>query len=135
MNNHINASSVLNQDAEIHIKQSNIHSGISSKTVDILTNPAELFLDLFAGNRLKNVEHFSRMMPFSYTMATLEIQATHLENPLRRNYIIYDLTVYSNNSKFNIDLFKKNLDKFGTIFNTVKLSSEISGAIKTIANV
>mgnify|MGYP000247320762 CR=1 FL=1 len=33
------------------------------------------------------------------------------------------------------DLLKKNIEKFGTIYNTVKLSSSISGTIRTIENV
>lgn len=132
MDYHIKASSISNQDAVVHIKQSNIDFGTTS---DTLPNPAELFLGSFSACMLKNVERFSAMMKFTYTKATLEVNATRLENPPRMENIIYSLTIYSNDKKLNSDLLKKNIEKFGTIYNTVKLSCSISGTIRTIENV
>ncbi|GAL79528.1 hypothetical protein JCM19274_2036 [Algibacter lectus] len=43
MEYHIKASSVSNQDAVIHIKQSDIDFGTTPKTAETLPNPAELF--------------------------------------------------------------------------------------------
>ncbi len=135
MNYHIKASSISNQDAVVNIKQSNIEFGKAPKTAEILPNPAELFLGSFASCILKNVERFSGMMKFTYTKATIEVNATRLENPPRMENIIYNLTIYSNDKKLNSDLLKKNIEKFGTIYNTVKLSCSISGNISTIENV
>lgn len=132
MNYHIKASSISNRDAVVHIKQSNIDFGTTSET---LPNPAELFLGSFSACMLKNVERFSAMMKFTYSKATLEINATRLENPPRMDSIYYDLTIYSNDKKLNTALLKKNIEKFGTIYNTVKLSCTISGTINTIENV
>jgi len=131
----ITASSTSNQDAVIHIKQSDIDFGTTSKTAETLPNPAELFLGAFAACMLKNVERFLEMMKFSYTKATVEVTATRLENPPRMDGISYSLTIFSNDKKLNTDLLKKNIEKFGTIYNTVKLSCSISGTINTISNV
>jgi hypothetical protein len=84
---------------------------------------------------LKNVERFSDMMKFTYTKAILEVNATRLVNPPRLDSIIYNLTISSNDKKVNTTLLKKNIEKFGTIYNTVKLSCTISGTISTIENV
>ena len=135
MKYHIKASSISNQDAVIKIKKSSIDFGTTSKTAETLPNPAELFLGSFASCILKNVERFSGMMKFNYTKATIEVNATRLENPPRMENIIYDLTIHSNDKMLNSDLLKKNIEKFGTIYNTVKLSCFISGAISTIENV
>ena len=135
MNYQIKASSLSNADAVIHIKESNIDFGTTSKTAETLPNPAELFLGSFAACMLKNVERFSRMMKFTYSKATLEVSATRLENPPRMDNIIYHLTIYSNDKKLNTDLLKKNIEKFGTIYNTIKLACSISGTLKTIENV
>ena len=43
MNYQIKASSTSDQDAIVHIKQSNIAFGTTTNTADILPNPAELF--------------------------------------------------------------------------------------------
>ncbi|MDB4402899.1 OsmC family protein [Algibacter sp.] len=135
MDYQIKASSISNNDAVVHIKQSNLDFGTTSKTAETLPNPAELFLSSFAACILKNVERFSGMMKFTYTKATLEVNATRLENPPRMDNIVYDLTIYTHDNKLNSDLLKKNIEKFGTIYNTVKLSSSISGTIRTIGNV
>ena len=135
MNYHSVASSVSNEDAVIHIKESNIDFGTTSKTAEDLPNPAELFLGAFSACMLKNVERFSGMMKFTYTKATVKVNATRLENPPRMDNIIYDLTIYSNDEKLNTDLLKKNIEKHGTIYNTVKLACSISGTIKTLKDV
>lgn len=135
MDYQIKASSISNKDAVVHIKQSNLDFGTTSKTAETLPNPAELFLSSFAACILKNVERFSGMMKFTYTKATLEVNATRLENPPRMDNIVYDLTIYTHDKKLNSDLLKKNIEKFGTIYNTVKLSSSISGTIRAIENV
>ncbi|WP_346882537.1 OsmC family protein [uncultured Algibacter sp.] len=131
----IKASSTSNQDAIIHIKQSNIDFGTTSKTSETLPNPAELFLSSFSACMLKNVERFSGMMKFSYSKATVEVNAIRLENPPRMDNIIYNLTIYSDDNKLNTSLLKKNIEKFGTIYNTIKLSCNISGTINTIEGV
>ena len=135
MDYQIKASSISNNDAVVHIKQSNLDFGTTSKTAKTLPNPAELFLSSFAACILKNVERFSGMMKFTYTKATLEVNATRLENPPRMDNIVYDLTIYTHDKKLNSNLLNKNIEKFGTIYNTVKLSSSISGTIRTIGNV
>ncbi|WP_458626136.1 OsmC family protein [Winogradskyella sp. PC D3.3] len=135
MNYQIQASSTSNDDAIVHIKESYIDFGTTSKTTKTLPNPAELFLSSFAACILKNVERFSGMMKFSYNKATITVHATRLEHPPRMDNIEYSLTIYSNDKTLNTDLLKKNIEKFGTIYNTVKLSSTISGTIITKENV
>lgn len=131
MNYQIKASSTYNNDAEIHIKQSDIDFGTTAKTSEVLPNPAELFLGSFAACMLKNVERFSEMMKFTYNRTTLEVKAERLDNPPRMDNIIYSLTIFSDDDKLNTSLLKKNIEKYGTIYNTVKLSCAISGSIKT----
>ncbi len=133
MNYQIKASSTYNNDAEIHIKQSDIDFGTTAKTSEVLPNPAELFLGSFAACMLKNVERFSEMMKFTYNRTTLEVKAERLDNPPRMDNIVYSLTIFSDDEKLNTTLLKKNIEKYGTIYNTVKLSCAISGSIKTNA--
>jgi len=135
MNYHIKASSLLNEDAVIHIKNSSIDFGTTTKTAKTLPNPAELFLSSFAACMLKNVERFSQMMPFTFTKTVLEVNATRLEKPPRMENISYNLIIYSKDKKLNTPLLKKNIEKYGTIYNTIKLSCNITGTIKTIDHV
>lgn len=135
MNYQIKASSLANQDATIHIKESNIAFGTTKTTTEVLPNPAELFLGSFAACMLKNVERFSEMLKFTYTKATLEVNAIRLDHPPRMDEVNYTLTIHSNDKSLNTNLLKKNLEKFGTIYNTVKLSCVISGTVNTVEDV
>ncbi len=135
MNYHIKASSLSKEDAKIHIKESNIDFGTTERTSETLPNPAELFLGSFAACILKNVERFSGMMRFSYEKAELTVHAERLENPPRMDRLTYELTIYTQDEKLNSSLLKKNIEKFGTIYNTVKQICEISGNIVVRINV
>lgn len=128
----IKASSQSKQDAVIHIKTSNIEFGTTPNSAETLPNPAELFLGSFASCALKNVERFSGILKFDYTKATIEVSATRLENPPRMDNINYHLTVYSEDQNLNPDLLKKNIEKFGTIYNTVKMACSICGTINKV---
>lgn len=125
----IKAASVSKQDAALQIKDSKIAFGTTSED---LPNPAELFLGSFAACILKNVERFSTLMRFSYTKAEIEVNASRLEGPPRMDDINYTLTIQTEDEKLNVPLLQKNIEKFGTIFNTIKLSATVSGTINVI---
>jgi uncharacterized OsmC-like protein len=127
------ASSFSKNNASIKIKRSEIFFGITPESADDLANPAELFLGSLSACILKNVERFSTIMNFEYSNAEIIINATRLEKPPRMDDINYELKIYSQDPNLNIDLLKKNIEKFGTIFNTAKTSCSIIGNIIKIA--
>ncbi|KAA3622361.1 MAG: OsmC family peroxiredoxin [Flavobacterium sp.] len=129
----IKASSSGNNNATVKIKDSDIAFGITSQTEEQLPNPAELFLGSFSACILKNVERFSHFMNFTYTKAELIVHARRLEKPPRMDELRYELKIYSRDTTINIDLLKKNIEKFGTIFNTVKASCTVEGEIIKIS--
>ncbi len=135
MDNSIIAESIEGKEGGISIKQSKIDFGTTPKTAETLPNPAEHFLGAFASCVLKNVERFSDLMKFHYDKSHLFVKATRLENPPRMEHLFYELIVYSKDEQLNIDLLKKNIEKFGTIYNTVKQSCSISGKITKQSNV
>ena len=128
------AYSAAKTNATIVIKQSKIDFGITPETADSLPNPAELFLGSFSSCALKNVERFSILMHFEYTSAEISVKATRFEKPSRMDEINYVLKVYSKDKNLNIDLLKKNIEKFGTIYNTIKSSCTINGSIEKISD-
>ena len=125
----IKASSISSKDATIQIKKSEIAFGTTSQSAEVLPNPAELFLGAFASCMLKNVERFSIMMKFTYLKAEVNVSALRIEKPLKMDNLNYKLTVFSSDENLNILLLKKNIEKFGTIYNTVKLSCTINGVV------
>jgi uncharacterized OsmC-like protein len=127
------ASSSSKNNALIKIKESEIAFGTTPESADNLPNPAELFLGSFSACILKNVERFSILMNFEYSNAEIIVNATRLEKPPRMDEINYELRIYSQDNNLNINLLKKNIEKFGTIFNTVKSSCSVIGEIKKIS--
>ncbi len=127
------AQSTAKQSASINIKETKTDFGITPETADTLPSPAELFLGAFASCVLKNVERFSGFMKFSYSRAEIKVNAVRLEKPPRMDEIHYTLRIFSDDEKLNVPLLKKNLEKFGTIYNTVKLSSSVDGEILVVS--
>jgi len=135
MDYHITATANAGNDAILSIKDATINFGTTPKTEADLPNPAELFLGAIAACILKNVERFSGLLKFEYESAHLTVRAKRLENPPRMDEIFYELTVISQDPKLNAQLLQRNFEKFGTIYNTVKQASAISGTIKIEAHV
>jgi len=131
----IRAESSAGNEGNISIKQSEIDFGTTAKSAENLPNPAELFLGAFASCILKNVERFSGMMRFSYHKTALSVKAKRLENPPRMDELSYELIIYSQDAKLNINLLKKNIEKFGTIYNTIQQSCSITGKITHQTNI
>lgn len=129
----IKANSISKNDANLSIKQSEIRFGVTPETADTLPNPAELFLGSFAACVLKNVERFSNLMNFEYSKAEITVSATRLEKPPRIDQINYELLVCSQDETLNLALLKKNIEKFGTIYNTILSSCSIVGEIEKTA--
>ncbi|MCF8244985.1 MAG: OsmC family protein [Saprospiraceae bacterium] len=125
----ISATSIAGNDASLVIKQSEIAFGTTDASAEKLPNPAELFLGSFAACILKNVERFSGLLHFEYDRASIKVSAARLENPLGMDDIRYELTIFSGDEKLRIRLLKKNIEKYGTIFNTVKRACSVSGSI------
>lgn len=133
MNYSIQANSSSNKKGLVVIKKTEISFGTNSVSEDILANPAELFLASFSACILKNVERFAVLLNFKYQKAHITVTAIRLEKPPRIDQINYELNIYSKDSNLNINLLKKNIEKFGTIFNTVQSSCAIIGELKKIS--
>ena len=129
----ISANSISKNKGSSIIKQTEINFGTTSDSADTLANPAELFLASFSACILKNVERFSVILNFEYSKAHITVNAIRLKKPPRIDQINYILRIYSKDSNLNINLLKKNIEKFGTIFNTVQSSCSIIGEIKKIS--
>lgn len=125
----VRASAQAGNDASVLIKKGAIAFGTTAGSESELPNPAELFLGALAACILKNVERFSGIMNFTYSHAHLHISAQRLEKPPRIDEINYELFIHSEDPRLNIDLLKKNIEKFGTIFNTVSTACSISGTV------
>ena len=113
--------------ASFQVKDNNITFGIK-KEEEYLPNPVELLLGSFSACCLKNIERFSHILNFDYESASIEVIGERQEKPTKLVAIHY--VIYIKADKVNIELLHKNIQKFGTIYNTLKEMCEISGELK-----
>jgi uncharacterized OsmC-like protein len=116
------------QEAAFSVKKSNVSFGVRSDQ-DELPNPAELLLGAFAACCLKNVQRFSELLGFEYTEARIEVRGERQEKPTKIIAIRYSIRISSVDEKLNLKLLHKNLQKFGTIYNTLKGACDVSGEL------
>jgi len=94
-----------------------------------LPGPAELLLTSLAACTLKNLERYSNILPFQYEAAEIEVEGERQEAPPKFLRFGYTLKIRTNESDQRIELLKKNIERYGTIYNTLAASSPISGQI------
>ncbi|NIA25425.1 MAG: OsmC family peroxiredoxin [Gammaproteobacteria bacterium] len=105
----------------------------SDGTDEEVPGPAELLVSSFAACVLKNVERFSHMLPFQYEEARIEVTAVREDAPPRMTSVQYALTIVTNESDRRVQLLLRNIEKFGTIYNTIALACDVTGSIRTVA--
>ncbi len=127
----ITAHSETKVHATVNIRDSQVLIGTSVESGDQLPNPAELLLTALAACILKNVERLSVLQKFEYTKASIKVSSIRLITPTRLADIEYQLAIYSK-EKLNIDLLRRNIEEHGTIYNTIKKSANITGALELI---
>lgn len=93
-------------------------------------NPVELLLASLSACMLKGIERHSTTMPFAYSEAAITLTARRPVSEARVSEIDYILTVDTAESDSKLELLHKNLLKFGTIYNTLKEGTTITGRIE-----
>jgi uncharacterized OsmC-like protein len=87
-------------------------------------------LGAFAACCLKNVERFSKILKFEYENAAIEVEGERQESPTKLIAINYIISIKG--ADINLNLLHKNIQKYGTIYNTLKETCEIQGEIRLI---
>ncbi len=96
---------------------------------DDVFGPADLLGAAFAACLLKNVERYSRILPFSHQGAHVRVTLEREDRPPRIARIRYELRLVTDEAPERVDLLERNLVRFGTIYNTLARSCEVSGRV------
>jgi uncharacterized OsmC-like protein len=89
-----------------------------------------LLISAFAACCLKNVQRFSEMMHFSYDRAEISVTAERQDKPPMISRIDFQIELISADTAINEDLLLRNIQKFGTIYNTLNAVCLIEGTLK-----
>ena len=118
-------------DAELTIGTNRIPFDGAAAPGSNLPGPADLLAAALAACILKNVDRFSGMLPFDYRGADVSVELTREESPARIARARYVLTLETDEPSNRVDLLHRNILQFGTITNTLAVSCDLSGEIRT----
>lgn len=110
-------------------RQASIEFDTSAGQSDTHMGPADLLATAFAACVLKNVERFSGILPFRYEGASITVTADREDRPPRISQIRYVLRITTDEPAQRVDLLRRNLERFGTIFNTLAAACPVAGEI------
>ncbi len=96
---------------------------------DGLFGPADLLGAAFAACLLKNVERFSRILPFRYQGASVQVALEREQRPPRISKVRYRLRILTDEPEERVRLLERNLVRFGTIYNTLSQACDVSGEV------
>lgn len=120
-----NGSVVSAKDTELVIDTS------MAGRIDAL-NPVELLLAALAACILKGIERVAPTLDFAFSTAEVSLVAHRPEQEARIADVSYVIRVATDETEGRLELLHKNLQKFGTIYNTLKQGTELTGHIERL---
>lgn len=93
-------------------------------------NPAELLLASLAACMLKGTERVLPMLDFALSGISVSLKSVRQDSPPKIMRIDYEIIVDTQESDARLALLHRNLQKFGTIYNTLAEATELSGTIR-----
>lgn len=119
--------------SEAEAKGLNFQFDSGAEQSQVLAGPAEILCTAFAACVLKNVSRFSELLTFECEGASIVVTAERGGEPPRITRITYDLVLQTSETAHRIELMRKNIEKFGTIYNTLASACEVSGMVRPAA--
>ena len=126
----VKAYSQTGGQAVATVKESQIDFDATAEGGDVLPNPAELLLSAFAACVLKNVERYSIRLHLPYRKAKIDVKGYRTDVPPVIVKVEYTLEIDTDVEEKKLNLWHRNIIKFGTITNTLMRAAEVKGTIK-----
>ncbi len=93
-------------------------------------NPAELLLASLAACILKGTERVIPMLGFDLRGIDISLRGARQDSPPKMIRVDHEIVVDSAESDARLDLLHRNLQKYGTIYNTLSGATDLSGTIR-----
>jgi uncharacterized OsmC-like protein len=92
-------------------------------------NPAELLMAALAACMIKSVERVTPMLKMDVKGVDVTITAKRQDSPPKLVDVAYKLVVDSDEPDHRLELLHQNIQKYGTVFNTLAGGTEIHGSL------
>lgn len=93
-------------------------------------NPAELLLASLAACIIKGIERVTPILNFKFTDLEIKITGVRQDVPPKMESIYYEILVSTDETDRRLELLHENVKKYGTVFNTLTLGTELDGTLK-----
>ena len=92
-------------------------------------NPAELLLAALAACMIKGIERVVPILKFELRGVEVRVHGVRQDVPPRMESISYEIEVDTDEPEHRLALLHENVKKYGTVFNTVAPSTDLSGVL------
>lgn len=92
-------------------------------------NPVELLLASQAACFIKGIERLAPNLNFEYSSVKVMLEADRPEDQARLAEVRYQLIIGTDESDHRLELLHKNLQKQGTIYNTLSAGTNLIGTV------
>jgi len=127
---HVSARRIDSHGSEATTKNAKITLNTDMAGRDDAFNPAEMLLASLAACMLKGTERVIPMLKFDLRGIEISLSGIRQDSPPKMIRIDYEIVVDTDESDHRLDLLHKNLQKYGTIYNTLAEATELSGTIR-----
>ena len=93
-------------------------------------NPAELLLAAVSACIIKGIERITPMLNFSLRGVEVRVDGVRQDVPPKLESISYEIIVDSDESDRRLELLHENVQKYGTVFNTVAPGTRLTGVLR-----
>lgn len=93
-------------------------------------NPAELLLAALSACMIKGIERVTPMLKFSLRGVEVRVRGVRQDVPPKMESIDYEIVVDTDEPDRRLELLHENVEKFGTVFNTIAPGTKLSGRLK-----
>jgi uncharacterized OsmC-like protein len=93
-------------------------------------NPAELLLAAVGACMLKNIERVAPILGFRFRGVQIAVHGERQDAPPKMQHIRYRIVVDTDEADHRLALLHRNVQQFGTVFNTVAAGTPLDGTIE-----
>lgn len=127
---HVTAKFLGLHGSEAHCKDALIALDTNPQGRSDAFNPAELLLAALAACIIRGIERVAPMLKFDLRGIDVRINGERQEAPPKMASITYEIIVDTDEPDRRLELLHSNVQKFGTVFNTVAPGTVLNGILR-----
>ena len=127
---HVTAHRIDSHGSEAQAKEARIVLDTDMAGRADAFNPAEMLLASLAACILKGTERVIPLLEFDLRGIEIALHGIRQDSPPKMVQIDYEIVVDTGETDQRLDLLHRNLQKYGTIYNTLAGATELSGTIR-----